>query len=108
MKAQVNFNSIKVRLERQQESEQPDTADPFQFHKGTIRTREITPGTLQVSPFQFHKGTIRTSHSWMRRDTSSRFQFHKGTIRTIYLEITILHDVNFNSIKLRLELYCRP
>ena len=33
-----DFNSIKVRLERSEDVELP-FASPFQFHKGTIRTK---------------------------------------------------------------------
>ena len=33
------------------------------------------------------------------------FQFHKGTIRTVCCDLTIFDNGNFNSIKVRLELY---
>ena len=54
----------------------------FQFHKGTIRTKNINEDTTSKVLFQFHKGTIRT---WV------------GSIFTIYINY-------FNSIKVRLEL----
>ena len=33
-----NFNSIKVRLEREEQSNYRESTRLFQFHKGTIRT----------------------------------------------------------------------
>ena len=76
-----NFNSIKVRLELL-----PIDDDKyiklFQFHKGTIRTNEVEflDGSIRI--FQFHKGTIRTTQSAPGIAAPSPFQFHKGTIRT--------------------------
>ena len=75
----------------------------FQFHKGTIRTREYLITAIWVPSFQFHKGTIRTIlprilHLCLTYFNSIKvqleltiddallaipeFQFHKGTIRT--------------------------
>ena len=77
----------------------------FQFHKGTIRTREFLPSWAVcfhfnsikvrlepgvpsvvggVPPFQFHKGTIRTAGVPSVVGGVPPFQFHKGTIRTIF------------------------
>ena len=58
----IYFNSIKVQLE------------------------QLLPCFVQeLNPFQFHKGTIRTVDSFISHDHTFRFQFHKGTIRTHYL-----------------------
>ena len=76
------FNSIKVRLEPRP-SARPERAPPL---------------------FQFHKGTIRTAFSHRCRDESRRFQFHKGTIRTRHSDKSIIYNLHFNSIKVRLEL----
>ncbi len=53
------FNSIKVRLE-QATLKDNKMNYPFQFHKGTIRTRVLCRQFNQFVVFQFHKGTIRT------------------------------------------------
>ena len=59
-----------------------------------------------LTKFQFHKGTIRTLLRIGIHEQLHSFQFHKGTIRTFSLFIhAILHHKNFNSIKVRLELY---
>ena len=33
---------------------------PFQFHKGTIKTKFLVGVVLALLKFQFHKGTIKT------------------------------------------------
>ena len=121
----ADFNSIKVRLERTEQG-RTEVYHPFQFHKGTIRTFfpcclcpwlqpfQFHKGTIrtcsQNSPlyrldiFQFHKGTIRTIDNDQFMIGSFIFQFHKGTIRTWLLLRIMLLILNFNSIKVRLEL----
>ena len=100
----TNFNSIKVRLE-------PSLLIPsdlwfrFQFHKGTIRTGWRTSLPVRSVLFQFHKGTIRTELNLWVRTNPRIFQFHKGTIRTMKRYVTTLSESNFNSIKVRLELF---
>ena len=54
--------------------------------------------------FQFHKGTIRTCFSYDSAHLVNEFQFHKGTIRTVTVLPLICLKLNFNSIKVRLEL----
>ena len=54
-----HFNSIKVRLERQEQTYCRQSC-LFQFHKGTIRTHHAVQAEYG-SIFQFHKGTIRTT-----------------------------------------------
>ena len=76
----------------------------FQFHKGTIRTLFLPYYDIFVRVFQFHKGTIRTRHFNNNVDTSLKFQFHKGTIRTSFPPQRCHLPLNFNSIKVRLEL----
>ena len=56
---EVNFNSIKVRLEPNNTDATVNAVVVFQFHKGTIRTSRAAAYTT-ASTFQFHKGTIRT------------------------------------------------
>ena len=56
----VNFNSIKVRLERSSSFDYLVALRLFQFHKGTIRTLIRRVVVTDDSIFQFHKGTIRT------------------------------------------------
>ena len=98
----MNFNSIKVRLELAAKAA-TYVKPKFQFHKGTIRTREdyFQPefqdyfNSIKVrlehtssvpccgrNSFQVHKGTIRTGSAPQYVAKYVAFQFHKGTIRT--------------------------
>ena len=76
----------------------------FQFHKGTIKTRQLPSEKLlmlnfnsikvrlkrasdvnlkaKLSVFQFHKGTIKTVIIAENVKGLLLFQFHKGTIKT--------------------------
>ena len=55
--------------------------------------------------FQFHKGSIRTRDAWGKPLAINRFQFHKGSIRTLTaVAYGYLDEVRFNSIKVQLEL----
>ena len=75
------FNSIKVQLELKNSSK-----------------------TIVVMLFQFHKGTIRTGRTECFPNVFKVFQFHKGTIRTTPDFIRFAAYINFNSIKVQLEL----
>ena len=78
----IYFNSIKVRLKR-----------------------ELLPCFVQeVNPFQFHKGTIKTKHKIYYTYVRKTFQFHKGTIKTLRSARLCGLSPNFNSIKVRLKL----
>ena len=79
---EVDFNSIKVRLEQMAAAAPSGEAKTFQFHKGAIRTYIRRVPRRHRSPFQFHKGAIRTNM------LDSQSGYYKG---------------NFNSIKVRLE-----
>ena len=46
--SQIYFNSIKVRLE-QQENTPKITLEEFQFHKGTIRTNQFAAEQAQLN-----------------------------------------------------------
>ena len=76
------FNSIKVRLERNDAMNQI-AYFLFQFHKGAIRTAFLFHLCKVDNQFQFHKGAIRTSISQQHHICYYLFQFHKGAIRTI-------------------------
>ena len=97
------FNSIKVRLELACFL-CPRSAVLFQFHKGTIRTGIVRLLHLDVEKFQFHKGTIRT----VRRLLYQYWRLNFNSIKVrLELDIVVrqrkeLYD--FNSIKVRLEL----
>ena len=80
-----HFNSIKVRLEPYRPSGLPAILTEFQFHKGTIRTQ-----------------APRRALSFY-----TQFQFHKGTIRTVPHLVGTAWYLDFNSIKVRLELQQR-
>ena len=77
-----DFNSIKVRLEPKYGADEE--------------------GWRML--FQFHKGTIRTDNSPHTKTLYREFQFHKGTIRTRRRRCAPMLEMNFNSIKVRLEL----
>ena len=129
MKAQflnLYFNSIKVRLEHYFKFAETSLTVEFQFHKGAIRTNSFNLLIILAKRFQFHKGAIRTFANECKEasyclDFNSikvrlepmpekkavgrpQFQFHKGAIRTSVRLLSLLSPVNFNSIKVRLEL----
>ena len=54
--------------------------------------------------FQFHKGAIRTELAAKTVNISYSFQFHKGAIRTTDSNPYFFTFIDFNSIKVRLEL----
>ena len=81
------FNSIKVQLELRKFVMTIIHIAKFQFHKGTIRTAQVTSWNIVRDRFQFHKGTIRTHLSCYTQDGRHQFQFHKGTIRTLLFNI---------------------
>ena len=60
LQAHPHFNSIKVQLERLDDTIDGNEVTTFQFHKGTIRTRLRSMIFVDGTSFQFHKGTIRT------------------------------------------------
>ena len=76
-----NFNSIKVQLKLHLLNVS-DRVLRFQFHKGTIKTRNLLRAVRLSQAFQFHKGTIKTSAKLPNFIQTSEFQFHKGTIKT--------------------------
>ena len=98
----MNFNSIKVRLNRTTRV-LPTPRLRFQFHKGTIKPTsgrnhvtvkrnfnsikvrlnqsvDITVN-YQKAEFQFHKGTIKPFNVAHTEKFVQKFQFHKGTIK---------------------------
>ena len=64
----------------------------------------VFPEWITELLFQFHKGTIRTINQCSRSLHHHEFQFHKGTIRTVPFSVEAESRLNFNSIKVRLEL----
>ena len=79
------FNSIKVRLEHDVFSTS-DTANIFQFHKGTIRTRAGTT-VLELLP-NFNSIKVRLEQrKLVKLLRANKFQFHKGTIRTVRVHL---------------------
>ncbi len=76
----VNFNSIKVRLERLWGLPTAPISG-FQFHKGTIRTKVQFVNSGEIRDFNSIKVRLELV---CRPDIVKNilFQFHKGTIRT--------------------------
>ena len=79
---QVDFNSIKVRLERLLDLTLISFLTVFQFHKGTIRTVIQVAVSIQISNFNSIKVRLELSPYYLDRILQT-FQFHKGTIRTL-------------------------
>ena len=57
-----------------------------------------------INPFQFHKGSIKTELLGKNIDKIDSFQFHKGSIKTSVTSLGIQQRCSFNSIKVRLRL----
>ena len=77
----LNFNSIKVRLERSRIGSVP-VCSIFQFHKGAIRTNTIH----RRSDYHLYFNSIKVRLELGRVGKCSPmtiFQFHKGAIRTL-------------------------
>ena len=99
----ANFNSTMVRLKALPLLDYV-TSGVFQFHYGTIKSRDIAKETNQANIFQFHYGTIKRSTIYVKvgtmvlyfNSTMVRlkeislpgillfivFQFHYGTIKS--------------------------
>ena len=96
------FNSIKVRLKLCCLYERGVGRLPFQFHKGTIKTRYNMSLLCQVKNFNSIK--VRLKHHVATTNVNrTQFQFHKGTIKTGGSDSTIDINPHFNSIKVRLK-----
>ena len=80
----INFNSIKVRLE--QTTLQDDEHNLNDFNSIKVRLERIFSSSLFLIhlSFQFHKGAIRTESHGFESRMEHQFQFHKGAIRTIF------------------------
>ena len=76
----MNFNSIKVRLELAAKAA-TYVKPKFQFHKGTIRTREDYFQPEFQDYFNSIKVRLERTKDALVKQTLL-FQFHKGTIRT--------------------------
>ena len=79
-----NFNSIKVRLKRAG-GLWGAAIGAFQFHKGTIKTREHMRSGYKLRNFNSIKVRLKHTKPWGSCEGKCEFQFHKGTIKTIYL-----------------------
>ena len=78
----------------------------FQFHKGTIRTRQRLLGKLGKRHFNSIKVQLEPLQTQRQRLFFLTFQFHKGTIRTDVRMLRFTSIEYFNSIKVQLELNC--
>ena len=80
----MDFNSIKVRLERSPTKIQPDVS-LFQFHKGAIRTWLPREKAAGIAHFNSIKVRLELSIV-LKVIMYALFQFHKGAIRTTYAD----------------------
>ena len=62
----INFNSIKVQLERKYPDKHINTDTHFNSIKVQLEQSVSTLMSSIIGSFQFHKGTIRTSTRWWR------------------------------------------
>ena len=74
----------------------------FQFHKGTIRTKQRSARLSEVRNFNSIKVQLEPI-LYALDNFQIVFQFHKGTIRTHHRTPEILSLYDFNSIKVQLE-----
>ena len=75
-----HFNSIKVRLEHRGHHTTIGEKT-FQFHKGTIRTKEAVAVAAALGDFNSIKVRLELVADELPAG-ALEFQFHKGTIRT--------------------------
>ena len=80
-RSNINFNSIKVQLERST-SKVRGIQIKFQFHKGTIRTQNLTKERGVQRDFNSIKVQLEPIGPLFKMSSVPTFQFHKGTIRT--------------------------
>ena len=59
-----------------------DSGETFQFHKGTIRTSDITFKRFLETYFNSIKVRLEHNYGGYGIVVNDEFQFHKGTIRT--------------------------
>ena len=90
-----HFNSIKVRLKHSSDRNIHIGIEHFNSIKVRLK-RNILSIVCHSDIFQFHKGTIKTSVQGTEPSLFLRFQFHKGTIKTSKSEIS----TNINSISI--------
>ena len=97
------FNSIKVQLELQEDSSSFYMRKNFNSIKVQLE-RHTSYMPADRNPFQFHKGTIRTLWQTQLRRSIAHFNSIK-----VQLELAVQPNLlyifrNFNSIKVQLEL----
>ena len=77
----LNFNSIKVQLERPEPDQRTWSAERFQFHKGTIRTTRLSDMKL----------------------SQNNFNSIKVQLELLFADVYFIIIIYFNSIKVQLE-----
>ena len=75
------FNSTMVRLKARLPAGVPDTANPFQFHNGSIKSAGSFSGHRWKTWFQFHNGSIKSAFGANTTWLHDQFQFHNGSIK---------------------------
>ena len=74
----------------------------FQFHKGTIKTKDRF--SLLAAFIDFNSIKVQLKHFEIFLNVCFRsFQFHKGTIKTLAKSVYNDDLTNFNSIKVQLK-----
>ena len=76
----------------------------FNSIKVRLEHNNLQGELYQASPFQFHKGTIRTPLCPIPRTSRIDFNSIKVRLELDALDGVALGEVHFNSIKVRLEL----
>ena len=97
-----NFNSIKVRL-KLTGTKVPDICKPFQFHKGTIKTKSSVSVLTSLSYFNSIKVRLKPVYSTYYAALEAHFNSIKVRLKLLLFcrFKALLRD--FNSIKVRLK-----
>ena len=99
----MGFNSILVRLKENESIQSPFSSNPFQFHTGSIKSREQRPARTGTRRFQFHTGSIKSRLDELGFDWDFKFQFHTGSIKRKWKVQEKVSGACFNSILVRLK-----
>ena len=99
----LRFNSIKVRLERAPPTENDSKHYMFQFHKGTIRTKNGVLSLVLLTRFNSIKVRLELILLCFMAKMQLRFNSIKVRLE-LHLNMKVTYVRNsFNSIKVRLE-----
>ena len=68
-----------------------------------LKVKETGAKLVIAKTFQFHYGTIKSRNKVFPLREFIQFQFHYGTIKSGFTELCIRHQTDFNSTMVRLK-----